>query len=123
MKQFYRFLGVGAAMTAFGYGAIFFFMYGLGWDPFLSNIVAYAISIVCSYFLNRNFTFRSSGNLRPEALRFLGVFLLAYLANLAALKVLIDAGVHEGASQLLAGAFYVAISYTLNRFHVFKFKA
>src|SRR5450759_1630713 len=98
MKQFYRYLGVGVAMTVFGYGAIFFCMYVLHWGPFLSNIVIYAVAIVCSYFLNRNFTFESSGEWRPEALRFFGVFFLAYGANLGALKLLINAGIHEGAS-------------------------
>ena len=120
MKQFTRYLGVGAAMTVFGYGAIFFCMYVLGWNPYLSNVVVYAIALLFSYFLNRNFTFRSSGAMRPEALRFFGVFLLAYLANLAALKLLIDAGLHEGASQVAAGVFYVAISFTANKFHVFR---
>jgi len=120
MKQFYKYLGVGAIMTVFGYGAIFFFMYILGWNPFISNIVGYAIAIICSYFLNRHFTYRSSGNVRPEALGFLGVFLIAYLANLFALKVLIDAGAHEAVGQLLAGVIYVAISYTANKYLVFK---
>ena len=120
MKQFYRYLGVGVFMTVLGYGAIFFCMYVLHWGPFLSNIVIYAIAIVCSYFLNRNFTFESSGEWRPEALRFFGVFFLAYAANFGALKMLIGAGVHEGVSQVIAGIFYVMISYVANKFHVFK---
>lgn len=120
MKQFYRYLGIGVVMTVFGYGAIFFCMYVLLWGPFLSNIVIYAVAIVCSYFLNRNFTFQSSGKRLPEALKFFGVFFLAYTANLGALKLLIDAGIHEGVSQVIAGGFYVMISYAANKFHVFR---
>ncbi len=107
-------------MTILGYGAIFFCMYILLWSPFLSNVVIYAIAIVCSYFLNRKFTFRSSEDLWPEALKFFGVFLIAYAVNFGALKLLINGGVHEGASQVIAGSFYVMISFAANKFHVFK---
>lgn len=120
MKQFYRYLGVGVVMTVFGYGAIFFCMYALHWGPISSNVFVYGVAVVCSYFLNRKLTFQSTGNWRPEVLRFLGVFFLAYTGNLGALTLLIDSGIHEGVSQVIAGIFYVMISYVANKSHVFQ---
>lgn len=118
--QFLRYVAVGVVMTLLGYAAIFFCMYVLRWSPVASNLTVYCVAIFCSYVLNRRFTFSSTDAWRPELLRFLGVFALAYLANLAALVLLIRAGVHEAASQVLAGVFYVGVSFTANKLHVFR---
>ena len=120
MRQLYRYLTVGVVMTVLGYCAIYFCMYVLGWGAILSNVAVYAVAILCSYYLNRKFTFESKHEWRSEAGRFFGVFALAYSTNLLALKVLIDVGVHDGLSQILAGVFYVAISFAANKRHVFK---
>jgi len=120
VTQFGKFLAVGIFNTGLGYAVIFFSMYGLGWGPFSSNVIGYAVGLSSSYLLNRLVTFNSVRDKMPEMATFLAVFCLAYGANLIALKVLIDHGAHPGLSQLIAGAFYVAISYTANKFLVFR---
>lgn len=121
MRQFSTYLVVGLLNTAWGYALIFGFMYGLGWSPEASNVAGYAIGLVTSYLLNRTFTFRSRDTKLPEFARFLAIFAVAYLANLAALALLVRvAGVHAGLSQVLAGVVYVTLSYLLNRSLVFR---
>ncbi|HXE97671.1 MAG TPA: GtrA family protein [Dongiaceae bacterium] len=120
MKQFGKFLAVGVVNTAIGYIVIFSCMYGLGWGPFLSNVAGYAVGLSVSYLLNRVFTFKSSRAKTPEAAAFLGIFCLAYGANLGILKLLIDNGQSAGSSQIIAGVIYTAVSYLANKFLVFR---
>jgi len=121
MTQFLRFLAVGVFNTVFGYFIIFACMYLARLSPEISNIIGYAAGLCTSYLLNRNFTFKSKQKPRGEIIRFAAVFALAYAANFVALVVLIrEFKVHEGISQVLAGVVYVAASYLMNKFYVFK---
>jgi len=121
MKQLVRFLLVGAFNTVFGYCIIFFCMYVLKIAPEASNIVGYAIALGVSYALNRKITFESSEKRTGEILKFLLVFLLAYSANLLALVFLFRVlHLEKGVSQVLAGIFYVGVSFVMNKYYVFK---
>jgi len=120
MKQLLRFAAVGVVNTALGYAVIFACMYLAGLGAVTSNVIGYAVGLIVSYLLNRSFTFRSAAPPRREIIRFVAIFLLAYLANLAALVLLIrHAGMHEGAAQVIAGVVYFALSFVLNKYYVF----
>ena len=96
-------------------------MYLLGLSPIASNVLGYSIALVVSFILNRTFTFRSTGRQSSEMLRFLIVFAIAFGANLAVLYVLVEyLFIHEALSQIFAGIFYVAISYLMNKYLVFR---
>lgn len=121
MKQFSRFLLVGFANTALGYAVIFSCMYLGGLMPELSNVIGYLVGLMVSYFLNRNFTFRSSQQRSTEFVRFFIVFLTAYTANITALVVLVRSlMVHAALSQVIAGVIYIGTSYLLNKHYVFR---
>lgn len=120
-SQFSRYLLVGAFNTFFGYVIIFGAMYLLDWSPIASNVLGYSIALLSSFALNRAFTFKSAGRKSTELPRFLSVFALAYGVNLAVLYVLVKFSfIHEAVSQIFAGFFYVAISYLMNKFLVFR---
>lgn len=120
MKQFFRFLLVGVANTAFGYAIIFSVMYLMGASPEISNFVGYLAGLLLSYVLNRNFTFNSIQKRSVEFLRFLVVFCIAYAANFVALLFFIRVIlVNPGISQILAGGVYIFASYLLNKYYVF----
>jgi putative flippase GtrA len=120
MKQLSRFVLVGALNTLLGYSVIFGCMYLVRLSPELSNAIGYGIGLTVSYVLNRSFTFGSRQRVGREALRFLVVFLAAYAVNFLALLLLVRAaGVHAGASQILAGIVYVGVFYLLSRHFVF----
>lgn len=120
MKQLLRFAAVGVLNTVLGYTVIFACMYLFGLGAVTSNVIGYAVGLVVSYTMNRTFTFRSVASAPREMVRFVAIFLLAYLANLGVLVVLIRyAGVHEGAAQIPAGVVYFALSFVLNKYYVF----
>jgi putative flippase GtrA len=120
MKQLLRFATVGVVNTGLGYAVIFACMYLVGLGAVTSNVLGYAVGLVVSYLLNRSFTFRSAAAPLREIVRFVAIFLLAYLANLAVLILLIrHAGVHEGVAQVLAGVVYFGLSFVMNKYYVF----
>jgi putative flippase GtrA len=121
MSQFLRFLTVGVFNTVFGYCIIFACMYLGDLSAEVSNVIGYAVGLTTSYLLNRNYTFKSRQGRGGEIVRFVVVFAIAYAANFLTLILLIrELGVHEGVSQILAGAVYVAASYAMNKFYVFR---
>lgn len=118
--QFIRYLLVGTINTVFGYVIIFLAMYILGWSPVSSNTLGYSIALLISFVLNRTFTFKSTGRQSSELLKFIAVFIFAFGANLVVLYVSIKfLLIHEAASQIIAGIFYVIISYLMNKYLVF----
>ncbi len=120
MKQLLRFAAVGVLNTAVGYAVIFACMYLVGWGVVVSNIAGYAVGLVVSYTLNRTFTFRSAAGKKREIVRFLSIFMVAYLANIGVLMLLIDhLGMHKGWAQLAAGAVYTSLFYVLSKYYVF----
>ena len=121
MKQLLKFAVVGALNTALGYAAIFGCMYVLGLGAVVSNVIGYTVGLAVSYSLNRSFTFRSSGARRAEMMRFLAIFLLAYLANLGVLVLLVlRFSWHEAVAQVIAGVVYFGLSFLLNKYYVFR---
>jgi putative flippase GtrA len=121
MKQLTRFLAVGLFNSVLGYIVIFGFMYIVKISPEISNVAGYAVGLVTSYILNRKYTFNSKQNQPNEIVRFLSVFVVAYASNFVILIILIHrVGVHEGASQILAGLIYVIASFIMNKYYVFK---
>lgn len=96
----------------------------MGLSPELSNAIGYGCGLLVSYSLNRKFTFRSQQGISGEMVRFLGVFLIAFTANLIVLTMLIRYfGVHAALSQVVAGLIYIALSYLMNKSFVFKTRA
>lgn len=120
MKQLLRFALVGVLNTVVGYAVIFACMYLAGLGPVVSNVVGYAFGLVVSYTLNRTFTFRSAAGKKREIVRFLSIFMVAYLANIGVLMLLIDhLDVHKGWAQLAAGVVYTVLFYVLSKYYVF----
>lgn len=121
MKQFFRFLTVGVTNTILGYCIIFSCMYLANMSPQLSNITGYSIGLISSYILNKNYTFKSRQNRHHEIIKFLGVFIIAYVLNFLVLTMLIQFFcLHNGASQILAGLVYIGTSFTMNKYIVFN---
>ncbi|VWX60473.1 GtrA family protein [Burkholderiales bacterium 8X] len=124
MMQLLRYGLVGVLNTGLGYAVIFLSMGVLDWRPVPSNIAGYAVGLIVSFLLNKNFTFRSRGPARGELKRFLLIFGLAYLANLGVLVLLVNVmDVPAGWAQVVAGVVYFALSFVLNKFYVFADRA
>lgn len=121
MTQFFKFLIAGLLNSSIGYSIIFFCMYLLGVSAVVSNIIGYLCGLIISYALNRHFIFKSTSKSRIEIVRFLFVFLVAYVFNLGMLLVLIQyVKINEGLAQVFAGSVYVLTTFIMNKYYVFR---
>jgi putative flippase GtrA len=118
--QLVRFGMVGLFNTLFGYGIIFLCMYKFALGPATSNAIGYGLGLCVSFTLHRRFTFRSNSKSISEPAKFLLVFALAYIANLAVLLLAVNHFEADPAwSQLFAAIAYVTTSFLLSKFFVF----
>lgn len=84
-----RFLFVGVLNTVFGYAVYALFIY-MGMHYFLAQLLGSVLAVAHSYLWNKYFTFRSPAHSLSELLRFISVYAVSYLANMALLYVAID---------------------------------
>lgn len=120
-RSLLRFLLVGILNTAAGLALIFAAKALLGWGDLASNLFGYAFGLALSFLLNRNWSFEHRGAMGPALLRFLAVFLLAYLANLVTVFGLRDlAGIGAYWAQAAGVIPYTALFYLGSRLFVFR---
>ncbi len=120
-RQPIRFVIVGAINTLVGLGVIYGCKYFAGFGDLPANIVGYAIGLTVSFFLNSSWTFAYRGPRLPAAARFLAVFAVSYLANLATVMGLIHiAGVNGYLAQAAGTPIYTVCFYLLSRFYAFR---
>lgn len=115
-RQFHRFIAVGVLNTIVGYGLFVLFIF-LGFH--------YILAVLFSTILGVLFNFHSIGHLvfgkhqYRLLLRFLGVYGIIYLLNIAFLTLFDLFGIN----MYLAGALLLApmaiVSFLLNKYHVF----
>jgi putative flippase GtrA len=116
-----RFLVVGAANTLVGLLVIYTCKWLFRLDDVTSNVIGYMIALANSFFLNRAWTFANAGPVLPAMVRFLGVFVVAYLVNLATVMVAIDhLQVNAYLAQACGIAPYTVVSYLGSRYFAFR---
>jgi putative flippase GtrA len=88
---------------------------------YLGNLLGFVISVLTNYYLNRRWTFRSTGAVGRELPKFFTVSVAAYLVNLGVFT-LARHGLHLGdnISQLVAIACVMPINFVLNKLWSFK---
>ncbi|MCY1529046.1 GtrA-like protein [compost metagenome] len=91
----FRFALVGGFNTALDFGLLFLFV-GLGVDKIPANYISTSISFIFSFFANKTFTFRASGDARREFI----AFLVITLFGLWVLQPIVIAGVTVLAAPL-----------------------
>lgn len=114
-----RFSIAGLINSLIGYLVIFSGM-ALGFSPYLCNVFGYSVGLCCSYFLNKNYTFKIKDADGRRFVKFLLAFSIAYLTNLVILFYLINNGVDDGVAQIGAGIGYLFIMYLISSKWVFK---
>jgi putative flippase GtrA len=58
LTQFFRFGLVGIVNTAIDFSVFMLLYSGIGLDPIVANIIAFAVAVTNSYFMNLSWTFR-----------------------------------------------------------------
>ncbi|WP_258591749.1 GtrA family protein [Mesorhizobium sp. AR07] len=103
--------------TALGYAVILAAL-ALGLGDIVSNATGYAAGLGLGFFLNRQWTFtRADGFRSGIALRYGGVFLVAYSINLAVVIAARSTGIIESPLVHLAGICAYSVVFYLGSAH------
>jgi len=88
---------------------------------YVANGLGFVVSVLTNYYLNRRWTFRSTGAVASELPKFFTVSVAAYLVNLGILTLCLSA-LHLGAnaSQVIAIACVMPINFVLNKLWSFR---
>jgi putative flippase GtrA len=113
-----RFVLVGAGNTVLGLSAIY--TARLAASEFVANLLGYLIVVPISFITHRGWTFRDGGAIRPAFRRYLPAVIVGYAINAGVLTTALAAHVHGYIAQALAIAAYVAVTYLLSRYAVFR---
>ena len=116
-----RFLTVGVANTTVGFAVIVLARETLGFGHLTANAIGYAAGLLVGFTLNRAWTFRHTGSASAALWRFLLVFAVAYLANLAIVSATIEPWSRWPYTSHLAGMIaYTLIFYAGSRSFAFR---
>ena len=118
-RQLLSFGVVGVVSNALTY-ALYLALTSVGVGHKTAMTLVFATSVASTYALNRRWTFSHSGSLARSAPRYLGIYALAYVGNLAALALLVD--VAQLPHRLVMLALIVATAcamFLLQKFWVF----
>jgi putative flippase GtrA len=115
-----RFLIVGGINTAVGYGTFAAVIF-LGGHYIVANVIATAVGMTVSYFLNKYFTFRQYKKSFTEIIRFISVYFFSFMLGNVVLYVMVDI---ISVSPYLAGAlnliFTTLISWFGHKYFSFR---
>ncbi len=139
IKQVAKYGVVGAGNTILSLVIIWVMTKKLGCTEAFSNFTGYFIGLINSFFLNRKWTFNSTGNVFGSAVKFFLVFAVCYLLQLGVLLLLnrycpqnpplyslfepmlkifkIDTLFYI---QLLSMVVYTAVNFLINKYYTFK---
>lgn len=110
----------GVANTAAGYSLFLLCYYVFAINIFLANAVVYAVGLTCAFVLNHYYVFKCKGRDSSKLLRFILVFLVAFIINQAVLWIVNSSfGLVATVAQIGAMISYSVSFYLLNRFYVF----
>lgn len=114
---------VGIINTAVDFGAFTAVRSLLGASPEVSQVVGYVAGIVCSFILNKTFTFRDSeGKLAPQILRFVIVNGCSLLVSVGLMSVLTNAGWNEYLVKIPVTVIVMIINFLGYKILVFQIK-
>jgi putative flippase GtrA len=86
---------------------------------YVANALGFAVSVMTNYYLNRRWTFRSTGRVSRELPKFVTVSLIAYAGNLLVFT-LARTQLGPVVSQLIAIAVVMPINYVANKLWSFR---
>lgn len=88
---------------------------------YLGNLLGFVISVLTNYYLNRRWTFRSTGAVSRELPKFFTVSVVAYFVNLGIFTIALQGlRLDDNVSQLVAIACVMPINFVLNKLWSFR---
>ncbi|MFZ1250261.1 MAG: GtrA family protein [Candidatus Microsaccharimonas sp.] len=124
-----RFLFVGGGLTALDFGLLFLFT-SLGINKFIANYISTTISMIVSFFVNKQFTFKNkSGNAKKQFVLFIAVTItglwviqpiVIWLSDLLTSAYIADDAINLLIGKLIATVASLIWNYLLYSRLVFK---
>lgn len=119
-NTFLKYLAVGMINTLSGISAIYILKWFFEFGDISANAVGYTVGLIISFFLNRNWSFKHSGDISASIVRFSLVILLAYSTNLGVVLISIHyINLDPYIAQATGVPFYTAIGYLGSKYFVF----
>jgi putative flippase GtrA len=129
---FFRFLLVGIINTMVGLSSIYIFLHVGGFSYWVSTFLGNSIGAFVSFFLNRNFTFRSNRNITSSITRFILVILICYFTSYTLGKNLVLWALRDNfyissefktdLAILISTGLYTILNYLCQKIFVFPHK-
>jgi putative flippase GtrA len=126
-KTFMKFVMVGVVNTFVGTTIMFVFYNVLGLSYWVSSASNYFFGSICSYILNKHFTFHNTEQGWKPLMRFtlniLTCYLLAYGIAKPVMQWLLSGysvSIQENVSMLLGMSLFIVFNYLGQRFFAFK---
>ncbi len=120
-RQVIKFGLVGVANTAICFALIFFQEEVLGIGYKVSNPVAYFLSTLNSFYLNKKWTFKSEGKAKKEGMVFFLVIGAAWFIQYVLLRYLVEsAGVNDLVAQTVGMVIFTGLNFLGQKFITFR---
>jgi putative flippase GtrA len=112
-----RFVAVGIANSAFGYGIYAIHVY-VGLIPEIALLVATVLGIIFNFFTTGRLVFKNNDN--RLFFRFVAVYAIIYICNAVALRILINSNVDPLLAQAALVPLSVIATFVIMRAFVFR---
>lgn len=120
-----RFLISGGSATAIDFFFLYAFTEWVGFYYLASSVLAFLISIVVSFILQKFWTFKNSSreDMHQQALTYISVAVLNLVINTSLVFIFVEyAGLHYLLGQFLSSGFIALESFFIYHFIIFKLK-
>lgn len=115
-----KFLVVGVLNTGLSMTIIFAMKYFYSVGDVVANLTGYIVGLMCSFVLNKKWTFNHAGQLSLTAFKFLIIFIVAYTVNIMCVLLFISADINPYFSHMSGMPIYTIIFYLGSKFFVFR---
>lgn len=114
---FYLFFGVCTTVINF----FVFWIFSKNFNPEISNVFAWIISVIFSFITNKLWVFRTTGSVFKELLEFIASRILSFAIDEVLLIMLISYfSLNALMSKIITNIFIIVINYLLSKFIIFK---
>jgi putative flippase GtrA len=112
----FRFVLAGLINSVIGYSVFLLSFYGLNLAGYISNVLAYGLGVIVSLFQMRTWVFPSNESFFNYASKFLVIFGISYLLNLAVFVMIVSfTQIAPALAQLVAMATYSSSFFLFSR--------
>lgn len=122
-NTFLKFLLVGAVNTVIGLSTIFLLMNVFEQNYWISTFVGNSVGAICSFFLNRAFTFKSRVSVKSGGVKFLVVIITCYLLSYSLSNWIAESVsgflTKNNVAVLLGTVLYTLLNYFGQKYFVF----